>query len=85
MKNYLVAYDTGSSVIRTVTVETEDGYIPSSDNCLELKKLVCGKDRPRTTRVFSAPESCGGYRQVVDGKEINPEELHVIAVSNLDV
>lgn len=85
MKKYLVAYFTGGSIIDSTTVETRDNYVPASDDCAMLKRLVCRKEKPEYTSVSSAPSSCGGYQEITFGGRIKPENLSLVAVSNLNV
>ena len=85
MKKYLVAYFTGGGMIKSTTVETRDSYVPASDDCAMIKHLVCRKAKPEYTSVSSAPSSCGGYQQITSGGRIKPENLGLVAVSNLDI
>lgn len=85
MKKYLVACNLGGNVIRSYIVEMIDGYRPSSDNMLKLKKAVVKGHKPRSYHSYAAPPECGGYMGTTTGDEIKPENLPILAVSNLEL
>ena len=84
MKNYLVSYSVGT-IIKTTQIEVKDDYIPSLDMMKTIKQKVIEKDEPRWLNLYSDPDNCGGYINMVKGDKITSKELKIVAISNLDI
>lgn len=89
MKKYLITYCTGDGMAKaaldTAIVETDDGYMPASDDCMLLKKLVCEKYAPKKTVFRKTSSLYNGQLMLTYGDTISPSELRILSVSNLNV
>lgn len=85
MKKYLVAYTVGL-ITKSTIIEVANDYIPASDDMKTIKEKIIKKDRPNYIKIYSSPDSCGGYINTIDSNyPVSEDDLIVIAISNLEI
>lgn len=87
MKKYLIACNLGDDIVKSYVVEMDDGYKPSSDDMQALKEAVVKVHKPHGYHSYAAPVGSENYMASYTKAEgeIKPENLQILAVSNLEL